>query len=434
MLASASKPRSSTIKYLFPLLTCLPLGACGSAQQSSSSCEPAGANVGAAVVPGEYWITGDSLALHVRLTSATEAVVFDGNAAYDFSVQQGAGELAAKPVAATEPGAPSLALRGPVVLRAKQPTSEIAAGIDALAIELEADGSLGSGALVLRAEADEPQCFQGGPRQHRWSVLPSTVAPDTEVTRVSVVPLFESTPLGILPWSQLLFRANKPTGRALQANEQTTANGPTPVQMAWAEDASSTYQAIGTLQNWSSVAGASLAFSGLVTNTNGAGEGGTIDWLELLRVVDFGPSRTGSVDWSQGEPSDLISWGTEVLQDDSRCASESMPAARSCLHIQPGGGLVLRYQGPLNGLRVVAKEELAPSTGPGPSGPALTLTMAPADGAAVESAGNGEHSLLPTSGDVFVVLQLPAAQQTSTTCTQPVGSQVYVDAIEPVAP
>src|SRR6185369_16427114 len=64
-------------------------------------------------LPGEYWIVGDSLELHVQLTSSTDAVVFDGKVAYDFVVEQGASALGADEVTATDPTAPSWALRGP---------------------------------------------------------------------------------------------------------------------------------------------------------------------------------------------------------------------------------------------------------------------------------------------------------------------------------
>jgi hypothetical protein len=201
-----------------------------------------------------------------------------------------------------------------------------------------------------------------------------------------------------------------------------------PVSIAWSDSATTTL-AYGRFPEWAALAGVEVELGGRVMNTNGAGLGGATDWTARLKLMDFGPSRSGALDFSQGAVTDLVLWGgAQALEGDSACATDDVPDARNCVRLLAGSGMALRFAGPLVGLRIDARAQ--PSSGPSP-GTLPSATLLAADGSAPSPATNQFEAPVE---DVFALLQVPSSfnTQLDPACATPVSAVVLVDAIEPL--
>ncbi len=225
--------------------------------------------------------------------------------------------------------------------------------------------------------------------------------------------------------------ASKPAQDAL--SKDTHANctgGGQQLEIAWSDQITTT-QAWGSLRDWPALPGKEVELGGTLVNTNGTGPGGSTQWTTTLAFMDFGPSRSGLIDFRQGLPTDVIMLGGgQAHADDPVCASAEAPNARNCVSLGAGARLALRFAGPLTGLRITARVKPGNGGGPLPMLPSVQLVAA--NGAAFN--GNAAQGFASPVADVFALIGVPSTfnTQLDPNCGQPVTATLLVDAIEPI--
>lgn len=391
-------------------------GTLGGGTNGSAGLGGIGPSSAAPLVPSEYWVRFGSLGsrVHVRIVSPTEAIVDSGR----YAIERNDTALG---MAAASGGGPSPS--GPVVLRASPPSN----WLDSIATTADPDGKLGTHALLSLGSRSSQGCLE--PAMVTWQTVEGSVEPDVIETEVPATP----SDYALLPWGSFSIDASKPA-RDLLSKDTHARVGEQPIEITWSAQSTTTQQAYGRVLDWLLLVGKQLDVSGTLVNTNGAGPGGFTQWSASFEFLDFGPSRSGQLDFRQGVPADLTLRGpSQVLADDLACATEESPQARHCLRLDAGSRLALRLAGPLVGLRFDLRVE---NGGPleGAPTPALpTITFAAVDGTFVSGAPSGPVLPAPVE-DVFALVDVPAESnaQVDPACAVAVKASVYIAAIEPL--
>jgi hypothetical protein len=367
------------------------------------------------LVPGEYWVHTPALArpVHVRIASPVRAFV-DGAI---FDIER---NVTAQDGSAGSGGGPGL--RGDVVLRAPSP----ALGVDSIAVDAGPNGTLGEVASLRLATSSSTGCLQIP--NMTWVMADGSVEPDVVETEVFGPP----PDVILLPWDSFRLTASKPA-QDLLSQDSYARGGPQqqPLEIEWLQQQVSSSQASGRFADWLPLVGREVELGGRLVNTNGAGADGATDWTVTLSFLDFGPSRSGLLDFSQGLPDDVVVAGaTQALVDSPACATEATPAARDCLQLSPGSRLALRFAGPLTGLRVDSRSESASGV---PAIPTPSIMLVATDGTPVQS-GDPANAFATPVEDVLVLMEVPTTfnTQLDPNCAQPLTGSVLVVGIEPL--
>jgi hypothetical protein len=141
--------------------------------------------------------------------------------------------------------------------------------------------------------------------------------------------------------------SRKPAAAPLQSGI-TVRSGGVDVAVSWsagsvAGEESSLWAA---LSDGLSLVGQVVTFSGSVSSTNGvASPIGPVD----VPVFDFGPARTGTLDFTTANPASLATLG-----DPARSSSGDMACPGGCLVLNTGQGVGLRFTSPGASLHVEA--------------------------------------------------------------------------------
>lgn len=394
-------------------------------------------------MPGEYLIDapdlGDASPIHVRILSTTSAIVTPRfGQARDFAIEELAeAELAVEP---SEMGSsvtvPPPEIHGHYVLRDVR-AEERSRALRAIALSGTESASRQREALILHQVEVEPRACLSSPVS-TWEGATGTASPDTAPTDVRLE-AWTSPGWPFLPWNTLRLQAAKPLGAAPETVVAHVA-GET-ASMIWREESGSFF---GSFPGWPALAGRSVELSGSVTGTNAV-----LSPVSPYTVtpLDFGDVRATGLDFT-APPGELASWGDAAIAHAPPFAEPECPAG--CLRISSGGGIAMRFAGPLSSIRVRHK-----GSGSQPGGIGF-LREGPLEGVVatlVNGSPLGEYSFTMTSVNgevseseltvagandevyvVFTVNALVERRQSDPLCDGYSDQTAYVESITPISP
>ena len=273
-----------------------------------------------------------------------------------------------------------------------------------------------------------------------WTTLSGRVRPDHDETQVSSVGW--DTPRGRIPWKDFGLQASKLTMDTLSNGktesfgliaDEFRVDGVGVVEFKAGDNSWQDWLLLETPVGWEASVGHSVQVTGHATNTNGAGNypPGTSTWVTSWDALDFGPVRSGQLDFDAGAPGDLVTWNTEPLSNDPACAESALGSVApppSCLRVKSGSGLAVRFAGPVVGLKVHAHGD----------GPVESfIQVAAPNRAPIEMQADLSTSPIdPPADELFVVIAPPTsfASKTDAWCVEPADFTLYLESLEPIAP
>ncbi len=334
---------------------------------------------------GEYWIDsvtlgGDS-ARHLRVVSATAAMVNapgGGEVSYPIEVAPGAALETL-----VENGRPTV--HGPIVIRGTNEEFAFA--------EDPGDGT--ADALVVRSVSS---CTQNVPS---WQSGTGVVRRDADPTVVEgFLPVW-------IPWQSMALGCKKAAAAPLESG-MTARSGGADVAISWsaASVAGDQVSVWATLTDGLGLVGQTITFSGGLSSTNGvASPVGPVD----VPVFDFGPARTGALDFTAANPPELA-----MLGNPMRASSSDTLCPSGCLVINTNQGIGLRLTSPGSSLRIRA-------TGGAITVQARAVGLDAADTTqSFDGVSEQDFPLPPGANEVFLTITVPYAPPMQNTC--PVAS------------
>lgn len=395
------------------------------------------------LMPGEYLVNvpelEDASPVHVRILSTTSAIVTPRyGEARDFAIEEPAeAELAVEP---SEVGnsltVPLPEIHGHYVLRDTR-TDERSLALRAIALSATESSSMQRDALLLHQVDVEPRTCLSIPVS-TWEGVAGTASPDTTPTEARLE-AWSSPGSPFLPWNELRLRVAKP----LAALPETVVAhvGGEAVSMIWQEDRGAFY---GRFPAWPALAGRRVELSGSVAGTNGVPS--PVPPYDVT-PLDFGAVRATALDFT-ASPEELASWGGAAVAQAPPGEETECPAG--CLRVATGGGIGMRFAGPLSSLRVRHKGSGPPlgNTGTPREGPLEGVVATLVDGAPLGSYSftltsvNGELSesdliIAGAHDEVYVVFEVKArvdVRQSDPLCDGYSNQTAYIEAITPITP
>jgi hypothetical protein len=246
-------------------------------------------------------------------------------------------------------------------------------------------------------------------------------------------------PPDLLPWEPVVLRGSRPLLPTLDGLTFKDAEGQV-LPGVWSSSPTEGYttRVLGVFESWSAVVGKTITLSGSLTTSSGVAS--PVAPLSV-KMLDFGPARTGPLSFTSGAVADLSSWGQPAqLSPGAPCNEEN-----GCLSLPTGSGIAGRFSGQgITGLRIRRRLSDPAGTPGQPQDTRLHLRFAQRDGSAAlvtlpKSGAMADHLVefpQPTD-EIFFVLSVPSASyntQSDTSCNDLYPLTAYIESVSPILP